>query len=82
MTVETDSGGQSYVDVPTLLDEHVRVTLVIKPDVGYKVPRLRVQIRAFGGQLRQGPEIPLVSLPAFLEAVNVLAAHESRGAQR
>jgi hypothetical protein len=81
MTVKTDSGGQSFVDVPTLLDEHVRVTLVTKPDVGYKVPRLRVQIRAAGGQLRPGPEVPLLSLPAFLKALNELADHAARGGQ-
>jgi hypothetical protein len=81
MKVSTDSAGQPFMDVPTLLDESIRVTLVTKPDVGYKVPRLRVQIRAAGGRLRPGPKIPLVTLRAFLDAVNDVTRETAPGGQ-
>ena len=65
----TDSAGQSYVDTPTLVDEHIRATLVTADRAGYGVDSIRLQIRDATGHLRQGPEVPLESIGPLVSAM-------------
>ncbi len=69
LNIQKDSTGKRFVDVPTLADEHVRVTFVPNEDAGYHTDSIRIQIRDAKGHLRPGPEIPLTSLGDFVKAV-------------
>jgi len=69
MTIQNDGSDQAYVDTPTLVNEHIRATLIRASRAGYGVDSIRLQIRDAGGHLRQGPEIPLSSVPDLLKAL-------------
>jgi len=56
MNIQTDSKGQSYIEVP-MYDEQVRITYINPSWDGG--PTIRMQIRDVGGHLRQGPDMPL-----------------------
>jgi hypothetical protein len=73
MAVEVDGSGKTYVEVGTLPDERLRLTLVPAAEAGYGVESIRLQIREESGHLRQGPEVPVVTLgTAFAAVVELL----------
>ena len=69
MKFDDDSAGQTFVDVPTLVGEHIRATFVKAPKAGYKVDSIRLQIREASGHLRQGPDVPLESVGPLVSAI-------------
>ncbi len=67
MTIQEDSSGQSYTEVPLQNGEHVRVTYIRESWAG--VGGVRVQIRQVDGHLRQGPELPVDVVGSVVSAV-------------
>lgn len=67
--IQEDSTGKRFVDVPTLVDEHVRITCVPKREAGYHVDSVRFQIRDASGHLRMGPEVPLACVADLVKGL-------------
>jgi hypothetical protein len=67
--IREDSTGKRFLDVPTLVDEHVRITLVPKEEAGYQVDSMRLQIRDAKGHLRPGPEVPVTAIGDFVKGL-------------
>ena len=76
MTVQVDSAGQRFVDVPVLAGAHVRATFVAADKAGCGEDAIRIQVREPNGHLRQGPEIPLRSVGPMLSAIVDLLREE------
>jgi hypothetical protein len=61
-----DQAGHLYVEIPWSETERVRVTFI--PESWSGAGGIRVQVRDQIGHLRQGPEIPVLTLGAVVEA--------------
>ncbi|MFH1418768.1 MAG: hypothetical protein ABII12_10860 [Planctomycetota bacterium] len=70
--VQTDSAGHEFIDTATLIEEHVRTTLIPAEVAGYGEVSIRIQIRAANGKLRPGPEVLLSVVPGMIAAMNKL----------
>ena len=70
---KTDGRGNPYLEIPTLKDEAIRLTLVPAEVAGYGVKTVRLNIRQSNGRLRHpGPEIPVQCLRAVVTALDEL----------
>ena len=69
MTIDQDGSDQPFVDTPTLLNEHIRTTLVRADRAGHHADSIRIQIREENGHLRHGPEVPLETVPEVIRAM-------------
>ncbi|MGE0520743.1 MAG: hypothetical protein AB7N53_14895 [Candidatus Binatia bacterium] len=67
--VTVDSSGRQYVDVPTALQEHLRITFVSEDQARYGVDCFRVQIGDATGQLREGLEFPVAKFAHVVQAM-------------
>ncbi len=76
--IQEDSTGKRYVDVPTLKDEHARITFVPSHEAGYKADSIRLQIRDVSGHLRMGPEVPVAALSELVKGIVDLALAAKR----
>ncbi|GAG15457.1 unnamed protein product, partial [marine sediment metagenome] len=47
----------------------IRTTLVRADRAGHHVDSIRIQIREENGRLRQGPEVPLETVPEVIRAM-------------
>ena len=69
METQQDSADHPFIDVPTLFEEHVRVTFISADQAGYGADSVRIQIRDGKGHLRQGPEVPLTCVGGLIQAI-------------
>lgn len=70
MDIQSDSSDQPFIDTPTLVGEHVRVTLIRSDKAGYGTDVLKLQIREANGHLRRyGPEIPMDAVGDVVKAL-------------
>jgi len=78
-TVQTDSAGNSYIEVALPNGDRLRVTLVRAGWAG--TPGVRIQLRDGSGHLRQGPEVPADSVGPLVGAVVQLLSSQLGAAQ-
>ena len=69
MEIQQDSADHPFVEVPTLFEEHVRVTFISADQAGYETDSVRIQIRDGKGHLRQGPEVPLACVGGLIQGI-------------
>jgi hypothetical protein len=68
MELQTDDRGNHYIETDRPLNEKTRVTYVPYQEwAGQAV--IRVQVRAAGGNLRSGPEIPIDQVGDFVASI-------------
>lgn len=78
--IQEDGSGQPFIEVPTLRDEHVRVTWINGQKAGYNTDSLHFVIRQADGHLgRYGPEVPVASIGEFMKAVTDLMTYCKKG---
>ena len=70
MNIQIDGSNQPYIEIPFVEGEGLRLTYLHTGFDG--TPRIRIQVRETGGNLRMGPEIALGSWPDVQAAVNKL----------
>ena len=67
----TDTSRQSYVEVPTLVGDYIRVTQTpIRQWT--KEYHLRIQLRTAQGRIHNGPEFPKSKAPEVLAAITAM----------